>query len=173
MIARLRANVGLIILFGCLISLITLGVRAGFGLFTDPLTEARGWDREVFALAMALQNLLWGLGQPIAGAIADRFGPGRVLTAGAALYAAGTALMAVSTSPIALHVSGGVLLGLGLAGSSFTVVIAAFSRLVPPDRRTAAIGLATAMGSLGPFLFAPIGQGCIYLRPDGRVYSAA
>jgi len=159
--ARLRAHVGLIVLCGCLISLITLGVRAGFGLFTDPLSDARGWDREVFAFAMALQNLLWGLGQPVAGAIADRFGPGRVLTAGAVLYAAGTALMAVSSSPIALHLSGGVLLGLGVAGSSFIVVIAAFSRLVPPDRRSAAIGLATAMGSLGQFLFAPIGQGFV------------
>ena len=98
-LARLRANVGLVVLFGCLISLITLGVRAGFGLFTDPLTEARGWDREVFALAIALQNLLWGLGQPLAGAVADRFGAGRVLAAGAVLYAAGTALMAVSAEP--------------------------------------------------------------------------
>lgn len=158
LLARVRADVGLVVLCGCLISLITLGVRASFGLFTDPLTDARGWDREVFAFAMALQNLLWGLGQPFAGAITDRFGPGRVLTAGAALYAAGTALMAVSASPVALHLSGGVLLGLGLSGASFTVVIAAFSRLLPPDRRATAIGLATAMGSLGQFLFAPIGQ---------------
>src|SRR3712207_7018687 len=94
MTSRLRAHVGLIVLCGCLISLITLGVRAGFGLFTDPLSDARGWDREVFAFAMALQNLLWGLGQPLAGAVADRFGAGRVLTSGAMLYAAGTALMA-------------------------------------------------------------------------------
>ena len=150
-----------IVLCGCLISLVTLGVRASFGLFTDPLTEMRGWDREVFALAMAIQDLLWGLGQPVAGAVADRFGPGRVLTAGAVLYAAGTALMALSTSPIALYVTGGLLIGLGLSGASFTIVIAAFARLVGADRRSSAIGLATAMGSLGQFLFAPIGQGCV------------
>ena len=161
MISRVRANVGLIVLCGCLISLVTLGVRASFGLFTDPLTETHGWDREVFALAIAIQNLLWGLGQPAAGAVADRFGPGRVLTAGAVLYAAGTALMALSTTPIALNLTGGLLLGLGLSGASFTIVIAAFSRLVPADRRSWAIGLATATGSLGQFLFAPIGQGFV------------
>ena len=161
MISRVRANVGLIVVCGCLISLVTLGVRASFGLFTDPLTEAHGWDREVFAVALAIQNLLWGLGQPAAGAVADRYGPGRVLTAGAVLYAAGTALMALSTTPIALHLTGGLLIGLGLSGASFTIVIAAFSRLVPADRRSWAIGLATATGSLGQFLFAPIGQGFV------------
>ena len=161
MISRVRANVGLIVLCGCLISLVTIGVRASFGMFTDPLTETHGWDREVFALAIAIQNLLWGLGQPAAGAVADRFGPGRVLTAGAVLYAAGTALMAVSTTPIALHLTGGLLIGLGLSGASFTIVIAAFSRLMPADRRSWAIGLATATGSLGQFLFAPIGQGFV------------
>ena len=161
MISRVRANVGLIVLCGCLISLVTLGVRASFGLFTDPVTETHGWDREVFAVAMAIQNLLWGLGQPAAGAVADRFGPGRVLTAGAVLYAAGTALMALSTTPIALQLTGGLLIGLGLSGASFTIVIAAFSRLVPADRRSWAIGLATATGSLGQFLFAPIGQGFV------------
>jgi MFS family permease len=161
MIARVRATVGLVVLFGCLISLVTLGVRASLGLFTDPLTEARGWDREVFALAMAIQNLLWGLGQPFAGGVADRYGAGRVLTAGAVIYAAGMALMAVSASPAALYVTGGLLIGLGMSGASFTIVIAAFSRLVPADRRSWAIGLATACGSLGQFLFAPIGQAFI------------
>ncbi|HEX6021668.1 MAG TPA: MFS transporter [Solirubrobacter sp.] len=161
MLARLRAHVGLVVLCGCLISLITLGVRAGLGLFTDPLTEARGWDREVFALAMAIQNLLWGLGQPFAGGIADRYGAGRVLTAGAAIYAAGMALMAASATPGALYVTGGLLIGLGMSGASFTIVIAAFSRLVPIDRRSWAIGLATACGSLGQFVFAPVGQAFI------------
>ena len=161
MIAKLRGRVGLVVLFGCLISLVTFGVRGSFGLFTGPLSDAREWDREVFALAIAIQNLVWGLGQPLAGAISDRFGSGRVLAGGALLYTAGTALMAVSTSPLALDLSGGLLIGLGLSGASFTIVIAAFARLVPPDRRSWAIGLATAMGSLGQFLFAPIGQGFI------------
>ena len=161
MLAGLRRHLWLVLLCGCLISLVTFGVRASFGLFTDPLSEARGWDIEVFALAIALQNLLWGIGQPFAGGVADRFGALPVLVGGAVLYAGGTALMAVSTSPVALQLSGGVLIGLGLSGASFTIVIAAFSRLVPEDRRSWAIGLATAMGSLGQFVFAPLGQAFI------------
>ena len=146
---------------GCLIALITYGVRTSFGLFTEPLSLARGWDREVFALAIAIQNLLWGIGQPIAGGLADRFGVRRVLAGGAVLYAAGTALMATSTTPGSLYLTGGVLIGLGLSGASFTIVLAAFARLVPPERRTSAMGLATACGSLGQFLFAPLGQSFI------------
>jgi MFS family permease len=150
-----------IVVAGCLIAIITFGVRTSFGLFTDPLSEARGWDREAFALAIAFQNLLWGLGQPFAGAVADRYGAGRVLTVGGLLYALGVALMAQSTTPGALTLTGGVLVGLGVAGGSFTIVIAAFARLVAPDRRSWAMGLATAAGSMGQFLFAPLGQAFI------------
>lgn len=150
-----------IIVAGCLIAIITFGVRATFGLFTAPLSELRGWDRETFALAIAIQNLVWGLGQPFAGAVADRYGAGRVLAAGGLVYAAGVALMAVSTTPGALTLTGGVLVGLGVAGGSFTIVIAAFARLVEPSRRSWAMGLATAAGSMGQFLFAPLGQGFI------------
>jgi len=157
-IAALRSRPGLVIACGCLVALVTYGVRASFGLFTDPISAARGWERETFALAIAVQNLLWGLGQPLAGGLADRFGAGRVLAVGAVLYAAGTALMAVSTSELTLTLTGGVLVGLGLSGASFTIVIAAFSRLVSAERRSWAIGLATATGSLGQFLFAPLGQ---------------
>jgi predicted MFS family arabinose efflux permease len=151
----------LVIVAGCLIALITFGARTSFGLFTEPLSALRGWDRETFALAIAIQNLLWGIGQPFAGAIADRYGPGRVLAAGGAVYALGVVLMAVSTSPAALALTGGVIIGLGLSGGSFTIVIAAFARLVPEDRRSWAMGLATAMGSLGQFVFAPLGQSFI------------
>jgi MFS family permease len=150
-----------VIVAGCLIALIGFGARTSFGLFTEPLSVLRGWDRETFALAIAIQNLLWGVGQPFAGAIADRFGAARVLAAGGAVYALGVVLMAVSTSAGALALSGGVLVGLGLSGGSFTIVIAAFARLVPEDRRSWAMGLATAMGSLGQFVFAPLGQGFI------------
>jgi MFS family permease len=150
-----------VIAAGCLIALITFGARTSFGLFTEPLSELRGWDRETFALAIAIQNLLWGLGQPFAGAIADRFGAARVLAAGGAVYALGVALMSASTSGSTLALSGGVLVGLGLSGGSFTIVIAAFARLVPEDRRSWAMGLATAMGSLGQFVFAPLGQAFI------------
>src|SRR5918999_4320629 len=116
-----------VIVAGCLIALITFGARTSFGLFTEPLSTVRGWERETFALAIAIQNLLWGLGQPFAGAIADRYGPGRVLAAGGAVYAVGVALMSASTSGGALALSGGVLVGLGLSGGSFTIVIAAFA----------------------------------------------
>jgi MFS family permease len=146
---------------GCLIALITFGARTSFGLFTDPLSDLRNWDRGTFAFAIAIQNLLWGLGQPLAGAIADRYGPARVLAAGGAVYAAGVALMSASTTGTALAISGGVLVGLGLTGGSFTIVIAAFARLVPEDRQSWAMGLATAMGSLGQFVFAPLGQAFI------------
>ena len=124
-----------VITAGCLIAIITFGTRTSLGLFTAPLSDLRGWDRETFALAIAVQNLLWGLGQPLDGGIADRYGAGRVLAVGGALYALGTALMAVSTTGTALTLTGGVVAGLGLAGGSFTIVIAAFARLVPPDRR--------------------------------------
>jgi predicted MFS family arabinose efflux permease len=154
----LRRSTTAVVVAGCLIAVVTYGMRASLGLFTQPLSDVRGWDRETFAFAIAIQNLLWGIGQPFAGAIADRYGSGRVLAGGGLLYVAGGVLMASSTSGAALTLSGGVLLGLGLSGASFLVVIAAFSRLVPPDRRSWAIGLATAAGSLGQFLFAPLGQ---------------
>jgi MFS family permease len=150
-----------VIAAGCLIALITFGARTSFGLFTEPLSALRGWDRETFAIAIAIQNLLWGVGQPFAGAVADRYGPGRVLAAGGAVYALGVVLMAVSTGAATLALTGGVLVGLGLSGGSFTIVIAAFARLVPEDRRSWAMGLATAMGSLGQFVFAPLGQSFI------------
>jgi MFS family permease len=150
-----------VIVAGCLIALITFGARTSFGLFTDPLSALRGWDRETFAFAIAIQNLLWGLGQPFGGAVADRFGAARVLAAGGAVYALGCVLMAQSTSGGSLALTGGLLVGLGLSGGSFTIVIAAFARLVPEDRRSWAMGLATAMGSLGQFVFAPLGQGFI------------
>jgi predicted MFS family arabinose efflux permease len=150
-----------IITAGCLIALVSFGLRSSFGLFTEPLSVARGFDRETFAFAIAVQNLVWGLGQPFAGAIADRYGAGRVLAGGGVLYVLGTALMAASTSGAALALTGGVLLGLGLAGGSFMIVLAAFARLVPEERRSWAMGLATAAGSMGQFLFAPLGQAFI------------
>jgi MFS family permease len=154
-------NPGIVIAAGCAIAIVTFGVRTSFGLFTAPLADLRGWDRETFALAIAVQNLLWGIGQPFAGAVADRYGAGRVLAVGGAVYALGVALMSQATTPAGLVFSGGVLVGLGLSGGSFTIVIAAFARLVRAERRSWAMGLATAAGSMGQFLFAPLGQGFI------------
>lgn len=146
---------------GCLVSLLGFGIRASFGLFTEPLSTSHGWGREVFALAVALQNLVWGAAQPFAGALADRYGSAKMLALGGILYALGTALMAWAATPLALHLSAGVLIGLGLAGSSFTIVIAALVRRVPPERRSWAMGITTAAGSLGQFLIAPLGQAFI------------
>lgn len=150
-----------VIAAGCLIAIITFGVRAGFGLFLAPMSADLGWGREVFAFAIALQNLLWGAAQPFAGALADRYGSGRVLAAGGLCYALGVALMGVPSSPLMFNLSAGVLVGLGLAGASFAVVLAAASRMVPEERRSWALGVITAAGSLGQFLFAPLGQAFI------------
>ncbi|QIN82037.1 MFS transporter [Rubrobacter tropicus] len=147
-----------VVLCGCLIALITYGLRTSFGLFATPISEGRGWSPEVFALAIAIQNIVWGIGQPFAGAIADRYGSARILAAGGTLYAVGVALMAVSPTPAAFHLTAGVLVGLGLSGGSFTIVIAALGRLVPEEKSSQAMGLATAAGSLGQFAFAPLGQ---------------
>ncbi len=150
-----------IILCGCLIALLGFGPRSSFGFFLAPMSQANGWGRDVFALAFALQNLLWGIGQPFAGAIADRFGMVRVLSVGALMYATGLALMAYTTSPLTLQVTAGVLVGFGLSGCSFNLVIAAFGKLLPERYRVIAIGAGTAAGSFGQFLFAPFGVALI------------
>src|SRR5262245_12637558 len=150
-----------IIVCGCLISLLGFGPRSAFGLFLTPMSSANGWGRDVFALAFALQNLLWGMGQPFAGAVADRFGMVRVLSVGALLYAAGLALMAYTTSPVTLRVTAGVLIGFGLSGCSFNLVIAAFGKLLDDRYRMLAIGAGTAAGSFGQFVFAPFGVALI------------
>jgi len=151
----------LLIVCGCLIAALTFGPRSAMGFFQLPMLAEKGWDRTTFGLAMAIQNLLWGLGQPIFGAISDKYGTWRVLALSGIIYAAGLALMATASSPGMLHVSGGVLVGLGVAAGSFTIVMAAFARNVPAERRTFAFGLGTAAGSAGMFLFAPISQGLI------------
>src|ERR1700761_1960768 len=150
-----------IIICGCAIALLSFGPRSSFGFFVQPMSRELTWGRDIFALALALQNLLWGLGQPIAGAIADRFGALRVISAGALLYAAGLVLMRYATTPLSLNLSAGVLIGFGLSGCSFNLVLSAFSKLLPPERRGVALGAGTAAGSFGQFLFAPFGVAMI------------
>jgi MFS family permease len=145
-----------IVLCGCLIAIVSFGPRSAFGFFMQPMSQANSWGRDVFALAFALQNLLWGIGQPIAGAVADRYGTVRVLCAGALLYAAGLALMAYSTTPGLLDLTIGVLIGFGLSGCSFNLVVSAFGKLVPENWRSLSFGAGTAAGSFGQFLFAPL-----------------
>jgi predicted MFS family arabinose efflux permease len=143
---------------GSIIVLLSFGIRSSFGLFLQPMSQDLGWGREVFAFAMALQNLVWGASQPFVGMIADRWGSGRTLAGGGLLYALGVWLMSETSSPLGLHLSAGILLGLALSGTGFAVVLAAVGRSVAPERRSAALGLTTALGSLGQFLLPPIGQ---------------
>ena len=149
----------ILLVAGCTIAALSFGPRAALGLFLSPMSEANGWGRDVFALALAIQVLIWGAAQPVAGALADRFGPVLVLITGAVLYAVGLWIMAYSTTPLALNVSAGVFMGLGIAGSSFTIVIAAFGKLLPPEWRSTAFGAGTAAGSFGQFLFSPLAVG--------------
>ncbi|MGO9361772.1 MAG: MFS transporter [Xanthobacteraceae bacterium] len=151
----------LVIASGAMIGMLTFGPRSTFGVFLQPMSHDLGFGRDVFALALAVQNLLWGVGQPFAGAIADRYGTLRVFVVGALLYAAGLFLMRYATSPSVLTLSAGVLVGFGLSGASFNLVLSAFTKLVPPDRRSLALGIGTAAGSLGQFLFAPFSAAMI------------
>lgn len=152
---------GIVILAACLIALVGFGIRSIFGLFLEPMTVAQGWSRETFALALAIQNLLWGLGLPVAGILADKFGPARVMAVGAVMYALGIWGMAGAESGLALHLFGGVLTGLGVAFTAFSLALAAMAKVVGPQRRSLALGLGTAAGSLGQVIFSPLGQGFI------------
>jgi MFS family permease len=145
-----------LVLCGCVIAVITFGPRSAMGFFLTPLSQAHGWGRDVFALALAIQNLLWGLGQPLAGAIADRYGAPRVLSAGVLLYAAGVYLTASASTPALLYLSSGVLMGFGLSGCAVPMVIGALGKLLPESWRSVAFGAATAAGSFGQFLFSPL-----------------
>jgi len=152
-----------VITAACLIAVVTFGARSGFGLFLEPISATHGWGREIFAVSIGLQNIIWGIGQPIAGALADRYGTRRVLIPGALVYAFGFVLMSWSTTPAMLHVSAGFLIGVGGAGASFTLVMAAVSRMVSDERRSWALGLIVASSSLGQFLLVPLGQAFIDL----------
>jgi MFS family permease len=120
-----------IIACGCLISMIGFGPRSAIGFFLTPMSAAHGWDREVFALSVAMQTLIYGAAQPFSGAIADRFGTVRVIIAGTLLYAAGIFMMAHVASPGMLYLSSGLLNGFGLSGCSFNLIISSFGKLLP------------------------------------------
>ena len=154
-------NPYLIVACGCAMAILSFGPRATLGFFLQPMSQELGWGRDVFGLAIAIQNLLWGAALPFVGAIADRYGTLLPLTIGGLVYSAGLALMAYSTTPAMLHASTGVLLGFGLAGASFTLVLAAFAKLLPESWRTLSFGIGTAAGSFGQFLFSPLAVGLI------------
>ena len=158
---RSRYPVEVVIAAGCLLGMLTFGPRSAIGQFQLPVLGEFAFGGDVFSFAMALQYLFWGLGQPFAGAMADRFGVSRVLTFGAIVYAAGLSLMAWASTPLSFTLTAGVLLGLGISACSFNLVIGAFSKLLPPQRRSMAFGLGTAAGSFGQFLFSPFAGGMI------------
>jgi MFS family permease len=147
---------GVIVICGCLIAMLSFGPRSTMGFFLTPMSQENHWSRDVFSLALAVQNLVWGAAQPFAGAFADRYGANRVLAGGAILYILGLVLMADAHSPATLELSAGALIGFGLAGSSFTIVLAAFAKLLPEGWRSTALGAGTAAGSFGQFLFSPL-----------------
>ena len=122
-----------IVVCGSLIGMLTFGPRSTFGFFMQPISREFGWGRDVFALAFAVQNLLWGVGQPFAGAIADRFGTVRVISIGALMYAAGLIIMRYGSTPASLELGAGLLIGFGLSGCSFNLVLSAFGKLMPPE----------------------------------------
>lgn len=156
-----RGNFWLLVLAGGAIMGMAMGIRHAQGIFLLPITLDRGWSREAFGFSIAVQNLVWGLAQPITGMIADRFGSRRVLVGGLLLYAAGLLLMAQAATPTAFTLTAGLCIGVALAGSAFAVVYGAISRLVPPAQRSRALGATGAVGGLGLFFMVPVSQGLI------------
>jgi MFS family permease len=148
-----------IVLGGCLIAMLAFGPRSALGFFLTPLSTANGWGRDVYALAIAVQSLLYGAAQPFAGALADRFGAQRVIIGGALAYALGIYFMAQAGSPAELYLSAGVLVGFGLSGCSFNLVITSVAKIVPEGWRSMVFGAGTAAGSFGQFLFSPLAVG--------------
>lgn len=143
---------------GAFIVLLAMGVRATFGLFMQPMGADHGWGRDVFSMAFAIQNLVWGVGSIFAGMLADRYGSARTIVLGAALYALGMIGMRFSHDEMSLYLSAGVLVGLGQAGTTFPVILPVVARVVPAAYRSTAMGIASAGGSLGQFAVVPTGQ---------------
>jgi MFS family permease len=153
-----RISPAIVVICGGIILLLSFGIRSSFGIFLQPISIDLNWSREVFAFSLALQNLLWGLSQPFAGIIADRFGAGRVIVVGGLFYAVGTSLMAFTSTPLLAHISAGALVGIGLSGCGFSIVLAAVGRSVSEEKRGMALGIASAAGSFGQFALVPMGQ---------------
>ncbi|NNE96366.1 MAG: MFS transporter, partial [Acidimicrobiales bacterium] len=149
------------IVIGGTITSLALGARATYGLFLDPVVDTIGTGRAPFSLAIAVQAIVWGVAQPIAGAVADRFGTARVLAAGGIAFAGALLLMSTATGSGVVMLSAGFLAGLAIAAASFAVVLSAVGRMAPPARRSLALGVVSAAGSIGQFVLIPITQGLI------------
>ncbi len=152
---------GFLIASACLLLLLSFGYRAGFGLFVRPITEANGWSREIISIALAVQNLIWGIIAFFAGGLADRFGNVKVVIGGTVFYTLGMVLMPAVKSPWGLNATAGILVGAGIAGTSFGIILPAMARAVGPQRQQWALGLGTAAGSFGQFAIVPLAQSLI------------
>ncbi len=150
-----------VLVAGALVVLMVFGIRASFGLFLKPMSLDLGWGREIFAMALAIQNLLWGAVQPFASAVAEKWGAGRVIAAGGILYGIGIYFMAYSTSPAGFYVSAGLLIGMAQACGGLGVVLGAVARAMPAEKRSWGLGIITAAGAAGQFIIVPIGQGML------------
>lgn len=145
-----------VLLCGALIVTMSMGIRHGFGFWLQPIITERGWTRETFSFAMAVQNLAWGAAGPLAGMVADRFGAWKVLVAGGLMYALGLLLMAVASHPLTFTLSAGVLIGIAQSGSTYAVIYGVLGRTVSPEKRSWAFGVAAAAGSFGQFVMIPV-----------------
>ena len=146
------------IALACVLLAINFGFRSSLGLFLKPVSETFGYGREVFAFSLALQNLFWGLSQPIAGAFADKFGTSRVIIVGTLFYSLGLYITATADSFMGLHIGAGILIGMGIAGTGLGVILPAMARMVSPEKRAMALGIGTAAGSAGQFLLIPVAR---------------
>jgi len=148
-----------VVLVSCgIIMTLAMGIRHGFGLYLQPISTDMHWGRETFALALAIQNLVWGITQPFAGMIADKYGTGRVVVGGALLYALGLLWMGHPSSELTFIVASGLLIGTGLSGLTFSVIAGALGRAFPPEKRSMALGISAAAGSFGQFALLPLTQ---------------
>ncbi len=154
----IRVSSTTVLVAGCVILCIAFGVRAGFGLFLQPMSSEFGWGREVFSIAIAIQNLAWGAFGPFAAALGDRHGVGKVVAGCGIAYVAGLLVMAFSDNPLSLHLGAGFLVGLALSGTMFATLLNVIGRWFPPEKRVAALGIATAAGSFGQFALVPLTQ---------------
>jgi MFS family permease len=156
--SSVQRSASVVLAAAVVVLLVAMGVRATFGLLMQPMGLDRGFTRETFSLAFAIQNLVWGLGAPLAGALSDKYGSGRTIALGALLYAIGLLLMSFADSAAMLYLSAGVLVGLGQSATTFGVLLGVVARAFPPERRSLALGMASAGGSMGQFLMVPFGQ---------------
>jgi len=156
--AQHKKIISLAIALACVLLAINFGLRSSLGLFLKPVSETFGYGREVFAFSLALQNLFWGLSQPIAGAFADKFGTSRVIIVGTLFYSLGLYITATADSFMGLHIGAGILIGMGIAGTGLGVILPAMARMVSPEKRAMALGIGTAAGSAGQFLLIPVAR---------------